>query len=232
MLEAQTSDVAKDTSDDHGNYSHEGDMYRPGEMLDDLVPRMLTHLHATFEGYGFSPSREIFAGGRSVLVKIVSGPAGLADRDAEEAFKDLVMQQMRRFDRSNGNVLSDYHSCSVYLSVRVDPRYHAQHAVIAEGTEVAKTMSVSEFRRTIKAGDRIVLESTDNEYARTRGAIGVEREVSQVRSGDFIVNEAGKKVYFDFPKAAAFACDGERFRITDARVGKPGGYRLYRWIRT
>lgn len=231
MLDANATEPADNGLDPSGNYSHEGDFYRPGEKLDDLVPRMLAHLSQAFPDYGFSPSRDVFAGGRSILVKIVSGPAGLNDEGAENAFKDLVLKEMRRFERSNGNILSDYHSCSAFLSVRVDGRYHAQHAVIAEGTEVEKRMSVSEFRRTIKVGDRIVLESTDSEYANARGAVGTERPVVQVRSGDFIVAEGEKKVYFEFPKAAAFACDGERFRVTDARAGKPGGYRLYRWIR-
>lgn len=232
MLDANSTEPADDGLDPYGNYSHHGDLYRAGEKLDDLVPRMLARLHEAFPGYGFSPSRDVFAGGRSVLVKIVSGPAGLDDGPAEEAFKDLVLKEMRRFERSNGNVLSDHHSCSAFLSVRVDGRYHAQHAVIADGTGIEKRMSVSEFRRTIRAGDRIVLESTDSEYAKTRGAVGIERPVVQVRSGDFIVAEGDKKIYFDFPKAAAFACDGERFRITDARTGRPGGYRLYRWIRS
>lgn len=232
MLDSSATASTKGDLDAHGNYVHEGDLHLPGESLDDLVPRMLAHLHLTFEGYGFSPSRETFAGGRSVLIKIVSGPAGLDDRAAEEAFREAVLKEMRRFDLSNGNVLSDYHRCSVFLSVRVDGRYHAQHAVVAEGTHVDRRMSVTEFRRTIRAGDRIVLESTDNEYVLSRGAVGVEREVVQVRTGDFIVEEAGRKIHFDFPKAAAFACDGHRFRISDARAGRPAGYRLYRWIRS
>lgn len=233
MLETEeVVTAAQDGTDEYGNYSNKGDMYRAGERLDDLVPRVVDHLHSTFPQYGFSPSRDTFAGGRSLLIKVIAGPAGLDDRESEDAFRDKVLGEMKRFEVSSGNVLGDHHNCNIYLSVRIDPRYHAQHAQIAEGTAVEKRMSVSEFRRTIKAGDRVVLESTDSEYANSRGAVGMERVVVQVRSGDFIVEEGGKKVYFDFPKAAAFACDGERFRISDARAGKPGGYRLYRWVRT
>lgn len=232
MSDVKQAETRSAPLDDHGNYSHIGDLYRAGETLDDMVPRMLEHMRASFPGYDFTPSRDSFALGRSVLMKLVSGPAGIADRADEDAFTQRMLEQMKRFETSQGNVYSDYHNCSVYLSARVDARYHAQHAVVAEGSDVERRMSLAEFRRTIKVGDRIVLLSTDSSFERTRASIGIERPVIQVRSGDFIVGAADRKVHFDFPKAAAFACDGERFRISDARAGNPAGYRLYQWIRS
>ena len=91
-------------------------------------------------------------------------------------------------------------------------------------------MTLAAFKRALKVGDTIVLESTNNPYSQKM--VGIERKVAQVRSGDFITEGSdGRKIYFDFPKAAAFSCDGERFRLTDATEHNPDGYRLYRWTR-
>jgi hypothetical protein len=232
MLTIETDALADDGLDAHGNYSSDGDLYRPGERLDDLVPRMLAHLRAAFPQYDFAPARSAHAHGRSITMNVIDGPPGLDSRDAEEAFKASVLKEMHRFDRSRGNVMSDYGISSFSAFAYVDARYHARHAEVATGTEVASRMSLAAFKRTIKAGDRIVLESTDSPYAKTQAAIGMEREVIQVRSSDFIVMQDGQKIFFDFPKAAAFSCDGERFRISDAYAGEAARYRLYRWIRT
>ena len=117
------------------------------------------------------------------------------------------------------------------IFAKIDQRYHAQHAKILEGTDVEPKMTLAAFKRTLKVGDTIVLESTNNPYSQKM--VGIERKVVQVRSGDFITEGAdGRKIYFDFPKAAAFACDGERFRLADATEQNPDGYRLYRWARS
>lgn len=216
--------------DERGNYNDKGDFHRPGESLDDLVPRMLAHLRHTFPEYEFSPERRMFAGGRSITMHVISGPEGLSDSEAGEAFTARVRAEMERFDHSHGNALNDYAKQSFFGFAKIDQRYHAQHAKIPEGTDVEPKMTLAAFKRTIKAGDTIVLESTNNPYSQKM--IGIEREVVQVRSGDFITHGAdGRKIYCDFPKAAAFACDGQRFRMTDASEHDPDGYRLYRWNR-
>lgn len=222
--------VAGPDYDAHGNYANNGDLHRSGEKFDDLIPRMLEHLHATFPEYRFAPERKVYSGGRSLTMNVVSGPKGLEARDAAEDFLRRVKAEMDRFDRSQGNVYSDYHSSSFLCFAEIDRRYHAQHAEIVAGTEVASTMTLSAFKKAMKVGDRIVLESSNQAYS--QGMIGVEREVIEARSGDFITHsQGGRKIYFDYPKAAAFACDGTRFRISDARAEQPDGYRLYRWIR-
>lgn len=217
--------------DARGNYRNDGDLHRAGEKFDDLIPRMLAHLRAIFPEYDFTPHRAVYSGGRSVTMNVISGPAGLSERDAGNAFLQKVKTEMDRFDRSQGNVYSDYHNGSFFGFAKIDPRYHAQHAQIVKGTDVDPTMTLAAFKRTIKAGDTIVLEATNNPYSQKM--IGIERKVMQVRSGDFITEGLdGRKIYFDFPKAAAFACDGERLRLTDAGEQNPDGYRLYRWTRT
>ena len=105
--------------DARGNYRNDGDLHRPGEKLDDLVPRMLAHLRSTFPGYDFAPERKVYTGGRSVTMNVIDGPAGLSDREAGEAFLKKVKTEMDRFDRSQGNVLSDYHSGSFFGFARV-----------------------------------------------------------------------------------------------------------------
>lgn len=216
--------------DAHGNYANNGDLHRHGETFDNMVPRMLTHLRTVFPEYDFAPKREIYSGGRSLTMSLISGPAGLGGREAGEAFLLKVKAEMDRFDRSQGNVHSDYHSGSFFGFAKIDPRYHAQHAEIIEGTEVEPTMTLAAFKRTIKVGDKIVLEASNQTYSQKM--IGIEREIVEARSGDFITQGAdGRKIYFDYPKAAAFACDGKRFRLSDASERQPDGFRLYRWIR-
>ena len=228
MQEAVKSDNGMDA---HGNYDNKGDLHRPGEKFDDLVPRVLAHLRQTFPGYEFSPERRVFAGGRSLTMHVIAGPEGLGDRESGETFIAKVRVEMDRFDHSRGNALSDYDNRSFFSFAKIDQRYHAQHAKIPEGTDVEPKMTLAAFKRTLKVGDTIVLESTNNPYSQKM--VGIERKVVQVRSGDFITEGAdGRKIYFDFPKAAAFACDGKRFRLADATEHNPDGYRLYRWTRS
>lgn len=223
----------KPTQDENGNYNDHGNLHQPGETLDSLVPRMLAHLERTFPGYKFSPARDTFAGGRSIKMSLISGPAGLTDREAGDRFLEKVRREMARFDRSQGNIYSDYHSCSFYADAKIDPRYHAEHAEVIEGTEVQSKMTLAAFKRTIKAGDKIILEATNSPYAQKN--VGIEREIIKTRSQDFITAanaEGTGKVYCNYPSAKAFACDGERFRISDASEHDPNGFRLYRWIRS
>lgn len=224
-----TMEDKTDGIDANGNWSNHGDLHRPRELLESLVPRMLDHLARTFPEYGFSPKRNSYSMGRSIYMYVISGPDGLQDEAAAAAFKAQVLKEMHRFDKGQGNVLSDYSYSSFIAFAEIDPRYYAQHAVVVAGTEVASRMSLAEFKRTIKAGDTIVLESTTNQH--TMSFLGMERKVAKVRSGDFITRDDDRNVYFDFPKANAFACDGDRFRITRATADDPTGYSLYRWIR-
>jgi len=200
--------------------------------LDSLVPRMVEHLKATFPEYGFSPKRDTHAMGRTIHMNVTSGPTGLQDEAVANAFKERVVNEMNRFDRGQGNVLSDYSSATFNAFAYIDPRYYAEHAVVVEGSEVASRMSLAEFKRTIKAGDEVVLESTSSQYAISQGFVGLRRTITKVRSGDFITTKDGKNVYFDFPKANAFTCDGVRFRITRATADDPAGYGVYLWIRS
>lgn len=217
--------------DAQGNYNDKGDLHRPGENFDDLVPRMLTHLRQTFPEYDFSPERRVFAGGRSITMHVINGPSGLSNKEAGEAFITRVRSEMGRFNHSYGNAFNDYAKQSFFSFAKIDQRYHAQHAQVVEGTDVEPKMTLAAFKRTLKVGDTIVLESTNNPHSQKM--VGIERKVVQVRSGDFITEGSdGRKIYFDFPKAATFACDGERFRLTDATEHNPDGYRLYRWIRS
>jgi hypothetical protein len=226
------SDAATTTAGASGGVGPRGaDLPRRAEGFDSLVPRLVAHLHETFPGYGFSPVRHCFAHGRSILINVTAGPAGLDDETAAEAFKTRVIAEMRSLDQCQEDATGGRRSRSFFPNVRIDGRYYASHAVAAAGTEVERRMSLAEFRRTIKPGDRVVLESTDGEHARASGNVGVERAVLQVRSGDMIIATNGGRSHFDFPRAAAFACDGKRFRVSDARAGRPNAYRLYRWIR-
>lgn len=217
--------------DPHGNYKNNGDLYRPNEELESVSARIVLHLKRVFPEYEFASERKTFSGGRSITVKVISGPDTLTNEDEAKKFLKQISQEMKRFDNANGNIYSDYHSCTFFGHAEIDRRYHAQHAVIIEGTEVEPKMTISAFRKALKEGDTIVLEASNQTYSQRM--LGIERKVIQVRSKDFITQgEDGRKIYFDLPPASAFACDGEKFRINDARENSPNGFRLYRWNRS
>ena len=216
--------------DAFGNYANDGDLYQANESLASLVSRITGHLKSTFPEYGFSPQRSSFAGGRSIQINVISGPEGLGDGKVREAFTAKVLREMKRFEKSQGNVFSDWHSSNYSPHVKVDARYYAQHSSAPADQKVEKKMSLAEFKRTLKPRDRIILRDTTNEYSKK--FLGIEREISEVRSGDFIIGTGQEKSYFNFPKSAAFACDGERFCVSDASENNPDAYRLYQWIRS
>lgn len=229
----QNTKTAMSDFNQSGEYSHLGDLYRPDEKFEDMVPRLMDQIHKAFPDYGFSKEVKLFSGGRSLTVYVISGPEGLSDINTRDTFLEKVKKETERFQKSQGNVLSDYHFTNYYTHVEVDNRYFAQHAVIAEGTEVKSTMTMAAFKRTIKVGDTIILEASS--FERQAKMIDVKRKVLEVKSTCFITSkdETGEgKVYFDFPKASEFACDGEKIRISSATSYEPNGFRLYRWIRS
>lgn len=214
--------------DERGNYNEHGDLHVQGEKFETLVPRIKTHLHQTFSDYKFAIERETFAGGRKLRIKIISGPEGLADQQVRDDLLARVKKQVERFNRSNGNIYQDSSFTSFYNDVTVDGRYYSDHADVSEETNISRTMKLAAFKKKIKAGDKITLISTNNKFSKR--LLNVEREIFKVRSADMIIiDDQGKKSYFPFPRAAEFACDGEKIRVCDADEYNPDAYRLYSW---
>lgn len=213
-------------SDDVGYFRYTGDLHRPRESLDELIARIKDHLARRYAGHAFGIRRSTFAGGRSITVEMTKGPVELTDKDLRDAFLKEVRDQVRRFGREESHALSDYSSVSFYDDIRVAPEFLASHAPRDPATDVASTMSLAQFKKTLKTGDTITLVATDNPNHK---ALGIPRKVVEIRSKDFIVEP---KSYCEFPKAAKFACDGQRFRISDASEYNPTGYRLYEWTRS
>lgn len=212
--------------DDNGYFRYAGDLYRSRESLDDLIDRIKSHLARHYPDHQFGMRRSTFAGGCSITVTMNGGPAELMDADKRQEFFKDVRNQVKRFGREESHPISDYMSVSFYEHIEVGSQFLTAHAPRDAATEVEPKMSMAQFKKTLKIGDTITLVSTG---MANHKALGIPRKVIEIRSKDFIVEP---KSYCDFPKAANFACDGSRFRISDANQYDPTAYRLYEWIRS
>jgi hypothetical protein len=88
---------------------------------------------------------------------------------------------------------------------------------------VDTVISLAAFKR-VKAGDRMKLIDAPAGHR----LLGTTREITQVRSGDLILEG---RSYLTFPRASAFACDGRLIRIAIGSEYGPDDHLLYEWVR-
>jgi hypothetical protein len=209
--------------DERGNFHYEGDLYRAGEALPSLASRIERHLTQHFTGPAFAIRTEKFAGGRKVIVEILDSPADLTGRDAQNAFIVEVRDQMERFGFTRTNPLQDFWSCSFYGEVRIGQAYWSALAK-RRGIRnpVDPVISLAAFKKRIKAGDRLKLIDAPAGHR----LLGTTREITQVRSGDLILEG---RSYLSFPRASSFACDGRFVRIAIGSEYGPDDHLLYEW---
>ncbi|MBA4090103.1 MAG: hypothetical protein C0494_05855 [Sphingobium sp.] len=211
-------------TDDRGNFSYIGDLYRPGEPFASICARLGVHIAAQFPDLHCAITRSIFASGRKISVEIQDTSRNLRDDSNRDRFIVLVRDQIERFGFVHSNFMQDYMSVCFYCDVAVGPAYWAALAArTGLQNPVQPLMSLAQFKRTIKAGDTLCLLHA----SWTGRNIGVERTVEAVRSKDIII--AGS--YLTLPRASAFACDGDKVRIATGDGTNPDAHLLYRWTR-
>ncbi len=193
--------------DERGNFKYQGDLQRVGRELPELTTAIQQHLERAIVGSRFSLRGERFSGGRKVIAEIIDTCEDLSVEEIRRAFDVRVIDQMERFGFVRSNVLQDYTNVSFYTEVRVGGAYWAALAA-RKGTAnpVKATLSLAAFKRAIKVGDQLKLTAAPAWHR----SIGITRTIVAVRSADLVL--AGPS-YLTLPKAAAFACDGERVRI-------------------
>lgn len=209
--------------DEHGNFQYQGDLYRPGEDLPSLASRMGRHLVDQFTLARFAISTSKFAGGRKVIAVILDMPADLTDRDRQNAFIVEVRDQMERFGFTRSNALQGFHSCSFFCEARIGRAYWAALAKRrGPRNPVEALVSLAAFKKRVKPGDTLKLIDAPTGHR----SLGTTRAISKVRSGDLIL-EGGS--HLNFPRAAAFACDGKLVRISIGSDHDPDAHLLYEW---
>ncbi|RIA46186.1 hypothetical protein DFR49_0719 [Hephaestia caeni] len=210
--------------DDRGNFSHEGELYRPGESLPDLCRRIETHLTKTIAGGRFALRGERFTGGRRVVVELLDAPNDLSDEGERRAFETMLHDEVERFNNAHGNFHQDYLSCSFFTHIRIGTTYWAALAAKrGAANPVQATVSLAQFKRRVKPGDQLKLIAA-HEGHRMLGSI---RAITAVRSADIILEG---KSYLTLPRASAFACDGRLIRIANGNDNNPDEHLLYEWI--
>lgn len=211
--------------DERGNFHYQGDLYRAGDNLASLSGRIEGHLKSKFPDTRFTMRTEKFARGRKITAEIVDTPADLTSRDAQNVFFVAVRDQMERFGFARSNLLQDFHACSFYCGAKLGQSYWAALAARrGEKNPVTPKVSLATFKKQVKAGDYLKLVGAPAGHR----AMGTTRAITQVRSGDLILEG---RSYLSFPRASAFACDGRLVRISNGSEYDPDAHLLYEWIR-
>jgi hypothetical protein len=209
--------------DERGNFHYQGDLHRPGEKLASIAARVEPHLRAQFPEARFAIRTETFSGGRKITAELLDMPEDLTGDEAREGFIVRVRDQIERFGLTRANYLQDYQSCAFFCEVRVGQTYWSALAR-RRGieNEVAPVISLAAFRKQLQPGDRLKLVAGPGWHR----SIGAVRTVKAVRSRDIVFEGP---VYLELPRAAGFACDGERVRIAIGTEREPDAYLLYHW---
>lgn len=212
--------------DDRGNFHYEGDLFCQGEALPALCARIERHLGVHVIGATFSVRGESFAGGRKVIVELLDGPADLTDETHRRAFEEMLGDQIERFGFTRSNFYQDFMAVSFYNEVRIGRAYWAALAARrGPANPVKSLMSLAAFKRRLKPGDTLKLLAAPEGHR----ALGTTRKVVAVRSADLVFEG---KIYLDFPRASAFACDGRLVRIANGHERDPDAHLLYEWLPT
>jgi hypothetical protein len=211
--------------DEGGNFHYQGDLYRGGDNLATLAARIEGHLKSKFPDTRSAIRTEKFAGGRKIIAEILDTPTDLTPRDAQNSFLVEVRDQMERFGFTRSNLLQDFHTCSFYCEAGIGRAYWAALAT-RRGTRnpVQAKLTLAAFKKQIRAGDSLKLIGAPAGHR----ALGMTRAITQVRSGDVILE---RRSYLSFPRASAFACDGKLVRISIGSEYDPDSHLLYEWQR-
>ena len=222
-VEAPARLYSETTHDERGNFHYEGDLYRAGEALPALCARIERHLLGLVTGATVSVRGESFAGGRKVIVEVLDVPTDLSAEGPRRTFETMLSDQVERFGYCRSNFYQDFMAVAFYNEVRIGRAYWAALAA-RRGTAnpVKPLMSLAAFKRKLKPGDSLKLIAAPEGHR----ALGTTRTVVAVRSADLIFEG---KVYLDFPRAAAFACDGRLVRIAIGHGHDPDAHLLYEW---
>lgn len=211
--------------DERGNFHYQGDLYRAGDNLATLAARIEGHLKSKFPDTRFAIRTKKFAGGRKIIAEILDTPTDLTPRDAQNSFFVEVRDQMERFGFTRSNLLQDFHTCSFYCEACIGQAYWAALAARRGAKNpVQAKLTLAAFKKQIRAGDRLKLIDAPAGHR----ALGTTRAVTQVRSGDMILEG---RSYLSFPRASAFACDGKFVRISIGSEYDPDAHLLYEWRR-
>lgn len=210
-------------TDERGNFEYQGDLYCSTDDLPSLCRRIGQHLGEQFPDTRFAIRSERFSGGRKILAEVLDTPGDLTDREARQAFKVLVNDQMDRFGFCRSNLLSDYWNCFFFTQVLFGQSYWAALAARrGKANPVEALVSLATFKKRLKVGDRLTLLHSSFNHR----FLGQSRAVIQVRSKDFVFEGPS---YLDFPRAANFACDGRQVRIAIGGEDQPDAHLLYEW---
>lgn len=221
--EASARLYSQTAHDERGNFHYEGDLFRQGEALPALCGRIERHLGVHVAGAAFSVRGESFAGGRKVVVELLDAPTNLTDESDRRAFEEMLRDQIERFGFTRSNFYQDFMACAFYSEVRIGRAYWAALAARrGPANPVEPLVSLAAFKRRLKPGDTLKLIAAPEGHR----ALGTTRKVMAVRSADLIFEG---KVYLDFPRASAFACDGRLVRIANGHERDPDAHLLYEW---
>jgi len=211
--------------DERGNFHYQRDLYRAGDNLATLAARIEGHLKSKFPDTRFALRTEKFAGGRKIIAEILDAPTDLTPRDTQNSLFVEVRDQMERFGFTRSNLLQDFHTCSFYCEARIGQAYWAALATRRGAKNpVQAKVTLAAFKKQIRAGDSLKLIDAPAGHR----ALGTARAITKVRSGDVILDG---RSYLSFPRASAFACDGELVRISIGSEYDPDAHLLYEWLR-
>ena len=212
--------------DERGNFAYRGDLQRAGRDLPELTAAIQQHLDGIIVGARFSVRGERFAGGRKVFAEVLEAAEDLSADAVRRDFEIRVRDQIERFGFVRSNFYQDYMNVSFYSEVRIGGAYWAALSA-RKGTDnsVKSTMSLAAFKRAVKVGDRLTLAAAPPWNRK----VGTTRSIVAVRSADLVLEGPS---YLALPRAAAFACDGERIRIGIGSDHDPDAHLLYEWIRS
>ncbi len=210
--------------DCRGNFHYQGDLFQQKEATPALAARIDWHLRDHFPDIRFAVRTEHFSMGRKITAEILDCPSDLTGRDAQNAFIVGVRDQMERFGFTRSNALQDYWSTSFYADVHVGRAYWTALANRrGRRNPVDTVVSLAAFKKRLRPGDQLKLIDAPAGHR----ALGTTRTVIAVRSGDLIFEG---KVYLEFPRASAFACDGRYVRVAIGQEYDPDAHLLYEWL--
>lgn len=222
--EASARLFSQTAHDERGNFHYEGDLFRQGEALPALSGRIERHLLTHFAGATFSVRGESFAGGRKVVVELLDATVDLTDEADRRAFEEMLRDQIERFGFTRSNFYQDFMAVAFYNEVRIGRAYWAALAARrGPANRVEPLVTLAAFKRRLKPGDTLKLIAAPEGHR----ALGTTRKIVALRSNDLIFEG---KVYLDFPRASAFACDGRLVRIAIGHERDPDAHLLYEWL--
>lgn len=209
--------------DDHGNYKNVGEKHNPKTSLKDIVTHIKKDLKAEFPKMKFSIKTKKFIGGQSIYVDIDDADeTDLKSREETDSLINKIGEILAKYNSSSGNIHQDYSYTFFYPHVDISSIAYSSYALKNNMIHkpIKSTMSLAEFKRTVKAGDK---------FTPLHDGSLSERTVESVRSKDIIFKGP---IYLDLNSSKNFSCDGEYIQIYLGSYYDPARTLLYKWNRT